>query len=86
MQRSQPQVGQHIDDPDAHWRQRARDAAYGAGLSPERIVQLLKQHFPNDPNVDLLYQQPPLFQPQSEKDIGETIERSLQSSVIGRKS
>jgi hypothetical protein len=62
MRKTEPQPGAHIPDPDAHWRARARNAAFEAGLSPERIVQLLKQHFPNDPNVDLLYEQKPLFQ------------------------
>lgn len=61
MKESQPHVGTYLPDPDGYWRQRAKDAAFCAGLSPSRLVELLKQHFPNDPNVDLLYQQSELF-------------------------
>lgn len=48
-------------DTDEEWKARARQAAFEASVSPERIVQLLKQHFPNDPNIDTLYDQKPLF-------------------------
>jgi hypothetical protein len=62
MKESQPQPGEHIDDPDEHWRERSRRAAFVAGLAPSRLVELLKQHFPNDPNIDLLYERSPLFE------------------------
>jgi hypothetical protein len=61
MRRTEPQTGTYIPDPDATWRQRTRDAAFAAGLSPGRIYSLLKAHFPNDPNIDLLYEQKQLF-------------------------
>lgn len=61
MRLSDPQPGAHIGDPNAHWRSRAKEAAFEAGLSPERIVELLRQHFPEDSNINLLYQQKPLF-------------------------
>ena len=55
MQRSAPQPGIHIADPHAFWQRRVRDAAFDAGIAPARIVALLKQHYPDDPNVDSLY-------------------------------
>ena len=55
MADTEPQVGKHMADPDAHWRKRAEHAAYHAGLSPERLVALLRQHLPDDPQVALLY-------------------------------
>jgi hypothetical protein len=62
MRKSEPQPGTYIGDAAEHWRARARRAAFDAGVAPEQIMRILKQHFPNDPNIDLLYQQPPLFQ------------------------
>jgi hypothetical protein len=82
-------VGRHVDDADAEWRANAKRAAFVAGIMPARIVGLLKQHFPNDKNIDLLYpEHPQLFpqQPQqpkpqpaaeSEEEIRRTIERSM---------
>ena len=56
MRRSESGVGVYEPDPDAAWRARARVAAFAAGLSPERIVALLKRHYPSDPNIALLYE------------------------------
>jgi len=42
-------------DPEKLWRRQVRQAAYDAGIAPARIVELLKQHYPNDPNIPLLY-------------------------------
>ena len=57
MKRLKSAVGVYETDPDATWRARARAAAFAAGLSPERIVALLKQHFPSDHSVvALLYE------------------------------
>lgn len=61
MRKTDPQPGAHIGDPDAHWRSRAKAAAFEAGLSPQRLVELLHQHFPDDTDIDLIYQQKPLF-------------------------
>ena len=63
MRESEPPVGSQAyylqgDEAEAHWRKRARTAAYQAGIAPTRLVELLKQHFPNDPNIDLLYDEP----------------------------
>jgi hypothetical protein len=55
MKKSMIHVGEHIADPDRHWLKNARQAAYEAGIAPARIVELLKQHLPNDPLVDQLY-------------------------------
>ncbi len=55
MHASEPQPGHYSADPDAEWRQRARDAAFDAGLSPVRVIELLKAHYPRDPNIDQLY-------------------------------
>jgi hypothetical protein len=92
MRESEPhpgaRVGAHVEDPDGEWRARAKRAAFVAGIMPVRIVALLKQHFPNDKNIDLLYpEHPQLFpqQPQqpkpqpaeSEEEIRQKIERSM---------
>jgi hypothetical protein len=42
-------------DPDTVWRARARHAAFIGGISPARLVALLLQHYPTDPNIPLLY-------------------------------
>lgn len=55
MHASEPQVGVYIANPDAHWRKRARDAAFEAGLSPQRLIELLRAHCPSDSDLDLLY-------------------------------
>lgn len=47
---------------DAEIAQRTKLAAYKAGIAPARLVQLLKQHFPNDLTLDELY--PNLHAPQ----------------------
>jgi hypothetical protein len=55
MRKTEPQPGTFIQDHDAHWRRRAREAAFDGGISPVRLVELLTQHFPADPNIPLLY-------------------------------
>ena len=55
MDKTAPQPGRYDPNPDRSWRKRAKDAAYCAGLSPDRCVALLKQHWPKDPNVDLIF-------------------------------
>lgn len=55
MKKLKPEDCVWIRDPDARWIQDTRQAAYDAGIAPARIVELLKQHFPDDPNIDRLY-------------------------------
>jgi hypothetical protein len=55
MKNGSASVGRFVKDPDADWRHRARSAAYRAGVSPARLLELLRQHFPADPNLPLLY-------------------------------
>lgn len=65
-----------------------RLAAFRAGLTPERHIQLLKKCFPNDEEIDRIYEPPPLFKPQSTPsedgdEIRAIAERSLNRSLAG---
>lgn len=55
MKKRTQQPGEWVSDPDARWRADARSAAFASGVSPARLMELLRQHFPDDPNLDLLY-------------------------------
>jgi hypothetical protein len=55
MKKRTAQPGEYVRDPDARWRADARSAAFASGVSPARLMELLRQHFPDDPNLDLLY-------------------------------
>ena len=55
MSKCKMQVGEYVPDAAARWRRDVRRCAYEAGIAPARIVELLKQHFPNNPAIDELY-------------------------------
>lgn len=39
------------------WRHRARAAALKAGVTPERIIPILKKFYPDDPDIDRIFEQ-----------------------------
>jgi hypothetical protein len=55
MDKIEGQSFAHDPDPDGTWREKAKRAAYLAGVAPARLLELLRQHFPNDKNLDLIY-------------------------------
>jgi hypothetical protein len=55
MRDLQPKTGEYVSDAHERWLADTRQAAFIAGIAPARLVELLKQHFPEDPNVDELY-------------------------------
>lgn len=69
---------------DREWIEMAKTAAMRAGVTLNRLHELLKPFYPNDPNIDRLIEQNPLFPDEAEaaeprQESPEMVQRRLES-------